>query len=204
MSLVDVLPTWLQDTTMGKKLVAEKTANTLAERQEHVAEIERIRAEADEARPPLEKALAAATKHREKAEVAIDKLREAEQVAFVALRSATLRADHAASLHANALAMSAPPEINQFIRKLADMGDATRKMRPRTEESEIDRDEFNRPVLGVTHWSRPSILKRMAAIRQAVEQAEGLKLQATDDVRVAIENIRKSIPDGLEMVKMED
>jgi len=203
MSIVDALPTWLKDTSMGKKLVAEKTANELADRQQRVATREQIRADETERRPSLEKTLEDKRKKLGKTEAAKVVAEEEVQTAYNALRRLSLSSDHQVGLIDGELRTSADPAIDDFIRELADMGDATRKMRPRSQEAVVNRDEFNRPIFAISHSSRPSILARMSAIREAVQTAEVLRLQAIENLPAAIDAIRQGIPSGTEMVPLE-
>jgi len=203
MSVAEMIPDWLKDTTMGRKLVAEKTATALAERQGHVGDIARLRGEADQGRPALEKALADATRARQKAEAAVEKAVALERQAYGVLRSASHRATHAIHLHQCELAKTADPAIAHFIIELRGLFDPTRKMHATERSSVVGSDEFGRPVSEVSHWSRPSIAERLRAIPRAIAEAEALRLQAIEDMAGAIQTIRESIPSGTEMVPLE-
>ena len=205
MTIAETVSDWLADTPMGRKLIAEKDAKALAERQGHVAEIERIRAEQAEARPPLAKAIAASVRERAKAQAALAKTEAAEVAARGAIHNAAHRTGHAIHMHEIALRQTADPAIDDFIREMRDLGQEARKMRATTREGIAGYSPMsNRPVMRTTHSSYPSILARMEAVRAAIESAESLKVVAVSDVPAAIEEIRQSIPDGLELVPLED
>jgi len=193
----------LEKTPEFRKLTAQAAVQDLVERREHVAEIERLRAEAAEARPGLEKTLEAKIRQHTKAAAVLQAAEAAVAEARGVLHNHNARANHAVGLHANALVKTAPPAIDDFIRELRDLDDSTRKMRPTTREGVSDRDEFGRPVYSTTHWTRPSILSRMAAIREAIAEADALKLAAVEDLPAAIDAIRQAIPSGTELVPLE-
>ena len=202
MTLLQQVPAWFKSTEVGQQMLTEAAEKTQAERQALAAEIESITEQLKSDLPGLLKTEKLAKAAVERARKALEAACEKRDAASKARSNAIVRADCRRDQLRARLRDSADPAIDEFIRKLRDAWDATRRRSPLVEEKgagKFRRD--GREVMTVSS-TQPSLCDRMRAIQAAIREAEGLKLQAVGDVGEALAEIEKSIPDGEQLVKV--
>lgn len=202
-TMTEKLPAWFAGTTMGQKLLAEEDAKAFAKREQAVAECAAADAAFSETMPALLKKFRAAQAATAKAEATAAKVKLAQGEAYGEMHNARCRHEGVVGALKHDLLATADPLINEFLAELHALTETTRRMRPQLQFERMYNSVTLRGTEVATHWTRPSILKRLEAIRCAVQLAEGLKLQAVD-VAVEIDKIRLTIPDGLALVALED
>ena len=184
------LPTWLLKTRLGKELQAEAAAEIETDRAAMAAEIERLQTEAAETLPALNEAAAAAKAEFEAGAKIQAKLRAEFGDAERRAQGARLSLDHQISNLQAQLRISADPSIDVLIAALQDLWETARHVRPDVTEY----GEKDARGLRPRTTNMPSIVGRMDAIREAILEAEALKLRTGVDVAARLDQIRDGVP----------
>lgn len=199
-------------TTATVARLLEEDEELLAElRTRQRKRIEKGRAENAKAIEKLErekaKVLPGLVEKREKAEAAVQTVQDALEAAkaeanaaYLELQGTTHSLDAGIRDHQRELERTADPQIDAFIVELDGLAKKTRK---RSIETRQEGKIFFGGGSEKLFSTRPAMQRRLEAIRDAIGEAERLKLEVGADVEARIGEIRDAIPkgDALERVR---
>lgn len=186
------LPRWYLSTPEGSRIAEQSRMEQQANRERLVAELEALDAEG-------QKQAAAAQARIAKAQAAFDKAEAAWRAAGDELAKAQhqdmgesfSRSGRRARLERE-LIESADPQIAAFVAQLNEEADRTRRTRIEVQTELTAWGLSTRQRCLSTN--RPSIDRRLDAIAQARQAAEGLKLSAATNVAEQLEALWASLP----------
>ncbi len=198
-------PAWFRRLPIAKKEIEKSDAALLTERQGHVDKITRVRGEQRDAQPDLKKAVVAARVKRDKTREAAVMAQKELDVAVGDRHNVNSRADMAINAHEGALYASADARIGPAISEARKLWQATRSSRVVNSEQLGERNPFTEKTPVETSQSTaPSIVSRMAALNEIVEELEGMRYEAipTSKIQLHIEALFAGVPDGTELVEV--
>ena len=178
----------LMDGPIGEQFKKQEAKDNLAERKQATKAIKDEERALLAALPGLDKEIAAREKEYNEAKVfmenALGKLRQANYER----RNFVFSHDQKKHKHEFALRSSYDPAIDKFTRELGELHDVARKLKPDVSVLEQYRDG---------HCDIETNLKEQqacrAAIGQAIEKVQEMKLQAVDDVPAELDKIRGTV-----------
>ena len=201
MSIAEKIPAWIRETTLGKKMMAETSAETLAKRKGHVAAIAELRKKQTAEAAPL---LKTARKLEKTCRDAAHKLSlacnvktdtqlmriEAEllfkRADFLEAKRAASHVTHAADAavaqHERALYASAPPELNEFAKELDELYQRARHEKVDVQEHRTKNLITDKCELNSIFTNARSKGPRLTAIQAMQQRVQEMKLEATEDI----------------------
>ena len=174
----------LEASEIGQKLQKDFQNDTLEKRRSAAAEIKRITAEETKVLPGLLQAREKAASAVKAAEEALQDSRTVYRLAWGDVHNCTVRADNRRNQQEQILRGSYPPELDKFKSEMDELLRLTRS-------KGIDhRDHGHRSIVD-SKWkpkvysNSEAVLARLAHIRAAIAEAEGMKLEALSVEEVA-------------------
>jgi predicted KAP-like P-loop ATPase len=186
----------MMDTDAGRELARQYQVNKLAERQAIADEIIAVRNPRGVETTPLSDAQKAALEAVETAQQALEVAEERHRLAHAKHLQVKARFDARSKTLEKTLIQSAPEEIDVFIRSLRDEVEEIRRngITMNSEPTGKVYVDSSKPVM--RHFSNASSIdRRMRAIRQAIDTAEGYKREALDDLDVRLRELRDGLPE---------
>lgn len=193
--MIDKLPEWFRGTPAGREAIAELQSGAQTERERHVGEIQQLRAELHETLPGIDAqvatAQAEADEARELAAQAETRLQEVRRQ-----RATTVgRLEHAIAVHRQALARTADPAIDGFIREMQAAIMDRRRRTPLYQREVVGYGAGGRLVERLAATNAPARAEFLEAAHAAIAMAEELRFAPQTDVGEQLEALRASLPD---------
>lgn len=180
----------IMQSSVGKKIQREEDDLISSQRESLVAQLADLEAEELKGAPKLQAAVEKAREARDKAKLA---LRGAEQQLQTAISASSRASGHFSQQRSDIereLWNTADPAIDEFVERL---GDLLRQGRSWF-QSWTETVQTAGGTKLVNRGNSLQVNARLAGIREAISQAEALKLKVVDDVAGELVKIESAIP----------
>ena len=190
----------LKASPIGKQLESDVAKQTLEKRKAAVSEIQKITAGETKVLPGLLQAREKAEADVKAAEEALLEARKAYGNAHGAVWNVTVRADNRRNQQEQILRGSYPPELDKFKSEMDELLRLTRS-------KGIDHRDHGHRSIVASKWKpkvysdSEAVLARLAHIRAAIAEAEGMKLEAlsVEEVAKRLKELKTRMPQVGEM-----
>ena len=172
-----VLPKWMEDHPLTKKIKADLEAENLAKRQEAAGKIEALRKKQADSRPKLQADIEAKEAKFKKAKAALDIAGGEFQAARHSLSRESYKFDSEIRIYEAILLETADPLIDEAILLFRDKIDDLRKPgRITSRGMETEKNMFTETVTRTTETNSGAVLGAMRYCMAAIKKLEELKL----------------------------